>query len=94
MKTNYFDTLAAGLDEIAAHCERERATSTIDIRQALSDRFGNGVMYGDTQCGNFELETLRGKGTRKHLQVTIHRFNATSSLDSLSGRYEIVAYFL
>lgn len=96
MKTNYFDTLAAGLDEVAAHCQRECALAPSDcalnIRDLLSNAFSGGLNYGETVSKNVELGTLRGKGTRKHLQVTIHRFGLGNH--ALTGRYEIVAYFL
>lgn len=60
----------------------------LDLNGATSEEFANHfwqpVGYNETAHVSFKLDTLRGKGTRRHLQVVIYRFE--------TGRYELVCY--
>lgn len=44
------------------------------------------VNYGETLSLSFPLISLKGRATRKHLQISIYRLE--------SGKYELTTYFL
>jgi hypothetical protein len=60
----------------------------LDLNGATSEEFANHfwqpVGYNETARESFKLDSLKGKGTRRYLQVIIYRME--------SGRYELVCY--
>lgn len=53
---------------------------------ALTRGFEGGVNYGETVSANFEIDTLKGKSTRKYFHVSIYRME--------NGKYEVTSYIL
>lgn len=82
----YHDTLADVLVESGMAAIKARAEFTPDAwREAFGDNPGP-INYG--HCGSYSLQLLKlkGKATRRFLQVSITRLD--------SGRYELTQYFL
>ena len=74
--------------ESLADCIADVEGNLLELNDAKSNEwdqhiFGS-VGYGETYRQNFLLDSLRGKGTRKGLLVSIYRLE--------SGRYELTCY--
>jgi hypothetical protein len=75
--------LDLALDEVAVFLEKEK----IELKENFRERFAfGGIAYGTDKRESFEIETLKGKGTRKYFQLIITRLD--------SGFYEVVKYIL
>jgi len=84
MKENeiYFDSLAGAVDGIIVAAENARAllTRPSEVWALAQDR----LAYGQTRRGDFSLDLLRDKPTRKFFHATICRLD--------SGRYELTTF--
>ena len=78
--TTYHETLHALIQDVQENF--------LNLNGATSEEFANHfwqpVGYNETAHVSFKLDTLRGKNTRRYLQVVIYRFE--------TGRYELVCY--
>lgn len=80
----YHETLGAALVTAIAYAAEAKAVIN---ESELTDQFSNGgVSYGETRNGDVEIESLKGKGTRKWFHVVIYRMD--------SGTYELTCYIL
>lgn len=77
----YHETLGAAIYEVR---------KSIAAKQIISEDFENhlwdGVRYEETQQRSFEIDSIKDKGTRKWLHVTVYRLH--------TGRYELTTYIL
>jgi len=80
---NYFDTLSQALDAAKLNAEACRAEIAGADWETLMLTFGP-VSYGQTVTRLYSLAFLKGKSTRKGLNITIYRME--------SGRYELTTY--
>lgn len=84
MNETYFETFAAAIDGAV------RAADEADALLARPSEVWSLVQeplnYGDARQGDFALELLRGRPTRKFFHVSIYRL--------YSGRYELTTYVL
>jgi len=77
------ETLHAAIDYI----ESQIAANGILPAEDWKDKFSyGGISYGDTKNSDFEIETIKGKKTRKYGHVTITRTDG--------GVYEPIFYVL
>ena len=83
MKYNiYHETLHSVFNEVA---------KGISDKGIVSEEFSNflctgGIGYNENRRFNFEIDSIRGKNTRKGLQIQVARFE--------SGTYELNCYTL
>ena len=84
MSDTYFETLGATVDAVARLAEESRAVVSrpSEIGALCQDH----LAYGAVRTGDFQLDTYKGKPTRKYFHATITRLD--------SGRYELVTYVL
>jgi hypothetical protein len=72
-----FETLSDCLDAARKDCENNKIVLTNQI-----DNF-EPMQYNTVQRKSFEIDTIKGKNTRKYYHIIISR---------LDGRYELVNY--
>jgi hypothetical protein len=84
MTETYFETFAATVDgAMSAAADRQAVLAKpTEIWNLCQDA----LSYGQTRFGDFELESLKGRPTRKFFHVAIYRLE--------TGRYELTAYVL
>ena len=76
----YHETFHSVVDEIGEYLERNDVVSA-----EFSDKmFTGGISYGETEKWSFEIDSIKGKPTRRALQVQVYRMD--------SGRYELNMY--
>jgi hypothetical protein len=82
----WHDTLSQALDAGMVEL-KERATISPEQEQQMRETFAfGGLRYGETKQAHGELESYKGKPTKKFAHLTIYRAE--------SGRYEITTYVL
>lgn len=84
MSETYFETLAQAVDGIIRAADEARAllSRPAEVWNLCQD----GLAYGLTRKGDFELDFLRDKRTKKFFHAVICRLD--------SGRYELTTYVL
>lgn len=80
----YYETLASAVTAAQEDAQARAAVFTrpTDLWALAQDHLG----YGETRSVNVELDTLKGKPTKKWFHVSIYRMD--------SGRYELTTYVL
>tara|TARA_R110000803_G_scaffold43061_6_gene92199 strand:- start:14635 stop:14880 length:246 start_codon:yes stop_codon:yes gene_type:complete len=81
MKTN-FETLWQAFDSIA-HSNKSEKLESIEFEEYMHT---GGINYGESWTYSFEIDKLKGRNTKKGLQVSIFRNNF--------GIYEKISYCL
>lgn len=76
-----FETLSDLLSEVKKDLEKNNIILVEDFREEYS--FG-GIKYNEVRTEHFEIESFKGKKTRKYYHIIISRLD--------SGRYELVSY--
>lgn len=77
--------LAFALNEISLNLLKREIV--LKDKDAIVSRFEfDGVPYGTTKEAHAEIETIKGKSTKKWFHVSIYRLE--------SGRYELTIYVL
>jgi hypothetical protein len=76
-----FNTLSEVLDQVEKDLIKDQVVLIEDFREEYS--FG-GIRYNEVSCIHKEIETIKGKKTRKYYHIIISRLD--------SGRYELVSY--
>jgi hypothetical protein len=77
----YHETLGSAIQEAGRFVQRKQIES-----KEFDDHLWGAVGYGETGRGSFIIDSIKGKGTRKGLQVQAYRLD--------SGRYELNIYVL
>ena len=75
-----FEMLSDALD----HAEKSLAAEKIVLKESFRTRFERGINYGEKEESHTEIDTLKGKKTKKYFHVIISRLD--------SGRYELICY--
>lgn len=83
LTNNYFETFSAAIDAAAA---RAGACAVLSAPTELWSIVQEPLFYGQSRYVSCELDTYKGKPTRKYFHVTIARLD--------SGRYELTTYVL
>jgi hypothetical protein len=80
--TSTFNTLWEAFESIANSNKAEKLDS-IEFEEYMHT---GGINYGESWCYSFDIDKLKGRNTKKALQVTIFRNNI--------GLYEKISYCL
>jgi hypothetical protein len=80
----YFETFAAAIDGIIRAADESRAllTRPSEVWSMVQEP----LFYGQTRQGNFALELLRDRPTKKFFHASVYRLE--------TGRYELTTYIL
>jgi hypothetical protein len=76
-----FETLADLLSQVKKDLEKNDIVLVEDF--FVTYCFG-GIKYNEVRTEHFEIETIKGKKTRKYYHIIISRLD--------NGRYELVSY--
>jgi len=74
-----YKAVEAGISEL-------KKSQAVFKEATIQERFSDGMVYGETKEAHAEIETLKGKSTKKWVHVTIYRHE--------TGRYEVNSYIL
>ena len=80
----YFETFSQAIDAAVERADRDGAV--LSKPTEIWNLCQEPLFYGQYRQGDFQLDTLRGRGTKKYFHVVIYRLD--------SGRYELTAYVL
>jgi len=80
------DTLWQAVENLLAELKSDGVELSLDAHEQVSSTFMNGLRYGDRLEAHVEIESLRGKSTRKFAHLVVERLD--------SGRYEPLSYVL
>jgi hypothetical protein len=83
-KALYFDTLAGAVDAIFARAYADRCVFSKPTE--VWDLCRDHLAYDTNRTGDFQLDTFKGKPTRKYYHALICRLS--------SGHYELTTYAL
>ena len=80
----YHETAGSAMREAQKTADEARAVFTDE--RPDTEMISGGVSYGQTRDFHFQLNSYKGKGTRKWFHVSLYRMD--------SGRYELNCYVL
>ena len=80
--------LSEALDQVETELNDRKVVLSPEARETINRTYGfGGVKYGEVVKCDVEIESLKGKNTRKWFHIVIERFDH-------NGRYEVVTYVL